>query len=95
VSGKVKLQDEPAVECLVMLIRTGSATPSQDKLAQTDQRGKFIMSAVAPGEYTVYAWRDISTVEFRNPQALTQFSGEVVRVAEGGKQTVDLKLNVN
>jgi len=34
-------------------------------------------------------------VEYRNPQVLSQFSGATVKITEGAKQTVDLRLNVN
>ena len=79
----------------MLLLRKGSSSPSQNKTTVTDANGKYIVRAVAPGEYTAYAWRNIDDVEYRNPQAMAQYSGSGVTVAEGGKQTVDLKLNGN
>ena len=95
VSGTVSMQDKPADNCAVLLIRNGSRSPSQNKFATTDANGKFVIRAVAPGEYTAYSWRDVSEVEYRNPQALGQYSGAGVTVAEGAKQMVELKLNGN
>ena len=95
VSGTVSVQDKPADNCAVLLIRNGSRSASQNKFAMTDANGKFIIRAIAPGEYTAYSWRDVSTVEYRNPQALGQYSGVAVTVTEGAKQSVELKLNGN
>jgi len=93
VSGTVKLQDRAAAECVVLLMRRGGVSPSQDKLVQTDANGKFILTAVAPGEYGIYAFRSLKNVEYHNPQTMTQYSGADLTVTEGGKQAVDLKLN--
>jgi hypothetical protein len=95
VSGTVKMQDRPAAGCIVLLTKPGGLVPSQDKFAQTDANGKFLIGQAAPGDYVLYAFRDLAGVEYRNPQVLSQFSGTSVKVAEGGKQSVDLQLNVN
>ncbi len=95
VSGTVSIQDKPAGNCFVLLLRSGSRSPSQDRMAVTDAEGKFMVGAVAPGEYMAYAWRNLEEIEYRNPQALTQYSGESVTVAEGAKQALALKLNGN
>ena len=89
VNGTVKVQDKPAANCVVMLTK-GTA---QNKFVTTDANGRFLVRALPAGEYTAYAWRDVAQVEYRNPQALRQYSGAGVTVAEGAKQTVDLQLN--
>ena len=95
VSGTVKMQDRPAANCVVLLTRPSGLVPSQDKFAQTDANGKFVITQAAPGDYVLYAFRDLAGVEYRNPQVLSQFSGATVKITEGAKQTVDLRLNVN
>ena len=95
VSGTVKMQDRPAANCVVLLTRPSGLVPSQDKFAQTDANGKFVIPQAAPGDYALYAFRDLAGVEYRNPQVLHQFFGTTVKIEEGAKQTADLQLNVN
>ncbi len=92
VSGTVTKGDEPAANCGVLLARNGGVT--QEKTVSADASGHFRVTALAPGDYTAYAWPDIGVIEYRNPEVIQRYRGEHVTVSEGGKQTVDLKLNV-
>jgi hypothetical protein len=95
VSGTVMKGDRPAAECSVLLVRRTGGSGAQEKIARTDGSGNFTIKAVAPGDYTAYAWPDVNAIEYRNPEILQRYWGENVSVSEGGKQAVQLKLNVN
>ncbi|MCU1258153.1 MAG: hypothetical protein JWO80_1038 [Bryobacterales bacterium] len=93
VSGTVMKGDRPVSNCSVLLTRRGGLAASQEKIVRTDANGKFTLSATAPGDYIAYAWQDVNAIEYRNPQVLQRYQGENLTVAEGGKQTVRLRLN--
>ena len=95
VGGTVKVQDRAAAQCIVLLTRRDGMSPSQDRFAQTDQNGKFLIQSIAPDDYNLFAFRDLSNVEYRNPLAMIQYSGATVKVTEGARQAIDLKLNEN
>ena len=54
--------------------------------------GNFVLPGLAPGEYTVYAFSDISDLEYANPEALREFSGQKISVGPNEKATVQLNL---
>ncbi len=93
--GTVKVQDRAAAHCIVLLARRDGMAPSQDKFVQTDQNGKFLITSIAPGDYSLFAFHDLSQVEYRNPLAMTQYFGATGKVTEGARLAVDLKLNEN
>jgi len=95
VSGTVKIQDRPAANCAVLLTPRSGPSRSLERITATDQNGKFLLGAVAPGDYLAYSWRDVNTVEYGNAEVLERYSAEGVTVTKGGKQTVELKLNGN
>ncbi len=92
VSGTVVKDDKPAPNCAVLLIRSRGWTTTE-KIVRADAAGRFEFSAVAPGDYTVYAWDDVNEIEYRNPDVLQRYWGENVLVSEGGKSSVKLKWN--
>jgi protocatechuate 3,4-dioxygenase beta subunit len=65
------------------------------KTANTDQKGSFKLTGLAPGEYYVAAW-DYIPVEglTQNPDFLARFAGSqtAVKLGESGHQSADTKL---
>ena len=50
------------------------------------------LSNLAPGEYKLYAFDDISNIEYGNPEALKNFEAQQVTIGPGEKATVQVKL---
>jgi hypothetical protein len=50
------------------------------------------LRGLTPGEYTVYAFSDVSDLEYANPDALREFSGQKVTLGPGEKATAQLNL---
>jgi hypothetical protein len=75
--------------------------PDQDRTrtelirtAVSDQSGRFNLRGITPGNYKLFAWEGIEANSFFDPEVLSQYEqqGKAVRVAEGGKHPVELKM---
>jgi len=68
--------------------------PERFGVGATDQYGRFTIRGLAPGSYTLFAWQDVGEELYRDSDFLkTQASGTAVKVEEGSRQRVDLKLS--
>jgi len=61
----------------------------------TDQYGQFTIRGLAPGNYTLYAWRDLEDDVWRDASFLKsqEAHGKAVKVEEESSQSVTLKLS--
>jgi hypothetical protein len=62
--------------------------------ATTDQAGTFTISTVAPGEYKLFAWDDVETGQWLDPEFLQvhENSGKAITVRESSKENAELQL---
>ncbi len=68
--------------------------PERFGVGATDQYGHFTIRGLAPGNYTLFAWQDVDDEVYRDPDFLkSQAGGKPIRVEEGSRQAVDLKLS--
>ena len=60
----------------------------------TDQVGAFSLAGVPPGEYKAYAWEDIESGAWMDPDVLklVDGKGESVTLREGDQKSLPLKL---
>ena len=56
--------------------------------------GSFTISGLAPGNYHAYAFSSIDDLEYANPDALAELSGESLSLHAGEQTSVTLKLNI-
>jgi len=63
------------------------------KTANSDQNGHFTIKGVRPGKYTVYAWEDIESGAYQDPDYVKphESAGEKVSIDAGAHQNVQLK----
>ena len=63
------------------------------KTANTDQNGHFTIRGVRPGEYTIYAWEEIESGAYQDPDFLKphESSATTVSVKASGHDTLQLK----
>jgi hypothetical protein len=45
------------------------------KSAQTDEKGRFTMNGVPPGEYTIFAWESVPPTAWMNAEFLAKYQG--------------------
>jgi hypothetical protein len=65
------------------------------KTATTDETGQFVMEAIPPGDYRVFAWENVTDLAWRDPAFMREYEerGRAVRITEGARQTVELTSN--
>jgi hypothetical protein len=99
VSGVVQIpdSDKTAVGAIVVLV------PNEKERAQiaefyrhstTDQFGRFEFKSVAPGEYKLYAWEDVESTAWMDPDFMKPLEGmgEPVTVDESDRASVQVNL---
>jgi hypothetical protein len=92
-------RSEPCDSAMVTLVPTaGHRSAPFHKSAITDNAGHFLIKAVAPGSYQIYAWdkADANAVIY-DPDFLRPYStdGQTVQVSPNDKRDLNLKLILN
>jgi hypothetical protein len=93
------VQDEkqdPSPNVTVVLIPD---VPRRNRLdlyrtASTDALGHFHVEGVSPGDYRVFAWEDVETGAWQDPDFIRQFEdrGKALRINESGTSNIELKV---
>ena len=99
VSGVAKIRDtgKTAAGATVVLV------PNEKERAQiaefyqhatTNQFGRFEFKSVVPGDYKVYAWEDVESTAWLDPEFMKPLEGigEPVTVGESDKASVQVNL---
>jgi hypothetical protein len=62
------------------------------KVARSDAQGRFTMTSLAPGRYTLYAWESVPAGAYQNAEFLQKFAGQRVAVVvqAGSTSTVSV-----
>jgi hypothetical protein len=89
--GAVLEGSAPATGAFVLLLASNGS--GDERTARSDSTGHVSFTALGPGEYTAYAFSDLESIEYMNPDVMKNFSGTGVTLTEGAKQQVELKLN--
>jgi hypothetical protein len=60
----------------------------------TDQYGQFILRGLTPGDYKLFAWEEVESGAYHDPEFLKPYEeqSEAVHVGEGGRETIQLRL---
>jgi hypothetical protein len=63
------------------------------KTATTDQKGLFTIKSVDPGDYKAYAWEDVETQAWMDPEFVkpVESKGTAVTVDPSGQHQLQLK----
>jgi hypothetical protein len=64
------------------------------KTGTTDQYGRFTLRGITPGDYKLFAWDDIETGAYQDPDFLKPLEnrGESVSIRENSRESAQLKL---
>jgi hypothetical protein len=62
------------------------------RVIPSEANGAFSITGVAPGKYKLFAWRQLDTEAYENPEFLAPYEarGKAVIVTPGSVQAVDL-----
>jgi hypothetical protein len=60
----------------------------------TDQNGRFVVSAIAPGDYKLFSWESIQEFAWFDAEVLARFEsrGRGVHITENSNETIDLRI---
>lgn len=96
INGTVLTADRhPAADAVVVLVPEGALRGARllDKSTGADQNGRFNLKGIRPGNYKLFAWDDVDSGAWLNPDFLRRFHGEgtEIEVGEGEQKTVGLR----
>jgi len=87
--------EHPVANAMVVAVPEEKFRKIPDRFGSgsSDQRGRFVIRGLAPGNYTLYAWQDLEEGIWRDPDFLKsqENNGTAVKVEEGSRQTVELR----
>lgn len=60
----------------------------------TDGSGRLKIEGIIPGEYKLFAWEEVESNAWQDPDFIRQFEdrGRAIRIGEGAKETAELKV---
>jgi hypothetical protein len=89
-------KDEPVPDSLVALVPSPNLRGNLllFKSVTSDQDGRFSLTGVAPGEYSVFAWDHADPNAPRSPEFLKEFEarGSAVRVTAGSSSNANVRV---
>jgi hypothetical protein len=97
INGTVSEDDnKPAAGFMVALVPNADFRDDQQLFRNvvTDQNGKFTIRGIAPGAYKLFAWDDIATDAYMNPEFLRPYEnqGTSVTLLANDRKTVELRI---
>lgn len=89
--GAIQGMTSPAAQ-VVLIPASNRERTELFKSATADASGRFALSSIAPGEYTLAAWEVLEPFAFFDPNVIREAEkrGTTVRVGESSKQTINV-----
>jgi hypothetical protein len=88
-------RQEPFANVTVVMVPEGTSRNRLDlyRVTSTNAQGKFHVEGVPPGDYKVFAWEEVETGAWLDPDFIRQFEdrGKPVRINEGGTANIELR----
>jgi hypothetical protein len=84
----------PAPGATVLLMPKGRPRPERVKTATTDQNGRYEITAIAPGEYQLYAWADVDSDVWNDPEFLRKYDKRAYKLVLAANSAANLDTDV-
>jgi protocatechuate 3,4-dioxygenase beta subunit len=88
-------KDEPVADAVVVAVPEARfrSHPDRYRKALTDQRGRFNLRGLPPGDYTLFAWESVDGEAYIDAEFLKTYEGQgkTLRLGEGERANVQLK----
>lgn len=88
-------KDEPIADAVVVAVPEARfrSHPDRYRKAVTDQRGRFMLRGLPPGDYTILAWESVDGDAYYDPEFLKNYEGQgkTLHVNESDHASVQLK----
>jgi hypothetical protein len=89
-------RQEPSANVTVVFVPDGARRNRLDlyRTTSTNAQGQFRVEGLPPGDYKVFAWEDVETGAWQDPDFIRQFEdrGRPVRINEGGNSNIELRV---
>jgi hypothetical protein len=89
-------KQEPSINVSVVLVPDTAHRQRSDlyRTISTDALGHFHLEGVAPGDYKAFAWEDVETGAWQDPDFIRPYEerGKPIRVSENGQANIELRL---
>jgi hypothetical protein len=97
IDGTVTDKDgKPKQNAVVVLlpVRQADRIPARVKVTGSDQNSHFIIQAIAPGDYLLFAWENLEPYRYYDPEFVRELEalGLPVKVSEDSTQKVQLRV---
>jgi hypothetical protein len=87
---------KPFVNAVILAVPDARFRGRDDRFCKTvsDQSGRFVLTAIPPGDYTLFAWESVDGEAYYNPDFLKTFDGQgsALRIAENEHKSVPLTI---
>ena len=70
-----------------------SALPGLETRQAVASKGPAVFSGLTPGEYQVYAFDNVNTLEYANPDVMRNFKSQSVTLEAGDKKSLQVEVN--
>jgi len=89
-------KDEPVADAVVAAVPEARfrSHPDHYRKGVTDQRGRFILRGMPPGDYTLFAWESVDGEAYYNPDFLRSYEGQGKTLHVNEKERASLQLKV-
>ena len=87
---------EPVADAVIVAVPETRLRTQVERYRKTvsDQRGRFVLHGIEPGDYTLFAWESVDGEAYYNPDFLKNYEGQgsALRVSEGDRKSVRVEV---
>ena len=92
--GVIDGRNRPVPNILAVLVPMQRNRADLYRIAETDQKGRFAMMGITPGDYKLFSWDGLEPFRYMDPDFISKFesNGTPVHVDESSTQSIQVKM---